>query len=66
MGSSLTSFEKEHFEFAGQFMIYMQALRFLTDHLNQDIYYGAKYNGQNYVRAINQIALLEAYNKMLQ
>ena len=66
MGDALTSFEKEHFEFAGQFMIYMQALRFLTDHLNQDIYYGAKYNGQNYVRAINQIALLEAYNKMLQ
>ena len=66
MGNALTSFEMAHFEFAGQFMIYMQALRFLTDHLNMDVYYGAKYNGQNYVRAINQIALLEAYNKMLQ
>ena len=66
MGNILTSFELAHFEFAGEFMIYMQALRFLTDHLNRDVYYGAKYNGQNYVRAINQIALLKAYRKILQ
>ena len=65
MGAILTPFELAHFDFAGEFMIYMQALRFLTDHLNLDIYYGAKYNGQNYVRAINQIALLKAYQKML-
>jgi hypothetical protein len=44
----------------------MQALRFLTDHLNNDVYYGAKYNGQNYVRAINQIALLKAYYQIIQ
>jgi aminoglycoside phosphotransferase (APT) family kinase protein len=66
MGDLLTSFEKAHFEFAGSFMIYMQALRFLTDHLNNDVYYGAKYNGQNYVRAINQIALLKAYYQIIQ
>lgn len=66
MGDLLTSFEKAHFEFAGSFMIYMQALRFLTDHLNNDAYYGAKYNGQNYVRAINQIALLKAYYQIIQ
>ena len=65
MGAILSPFELAHFEFAGEFMIYMQALRFLTDHLNLDIYYGSKYNGQNYVRAINQIALLKAYQKML-
>jgi hypothetical protein len=40
-------------------MIYMQAIRFLTDHLNNDTYYGAKYEGQNFVRAGNQIALLQ-------
>jgi len=66
MGDILTPFELDHFEFAGQFMIYMQALRFLTDHFNRDVYYGAKYNGQNYVRAINQIALLKAYNHIIQ
>ena len=40
-------------------MIYMQAIRFLTDHLNDDMYYGAKYEGHNFVRAGNQITLLK-------
>ena len=40
-------------------MTYMQALRFLTDYLNDDIYYGAKYEGHNFMRAKNQMALLE-------
>jgi Ser/Thr protein kinase RdoA (MazF antagonist) len=64
MDAALSTFEKEHFFFAGQFMIYMQALRFLTDYLNMDLYYGAKYEGQNYVRALNQIRLLELYNQL--
>jgi hypothetical protein len=37
----------------------MQAIRFLTDHLNNDVYYGAKYDGHNFVRAGNQIVLLQ-------
>ena len=64
MQDELSNFEKDHFFYAGQFMIYMQALRFLTDHLNNDIYYGAKYEGQNLVRTLNQIRLLEQYNKL--
>ena len=40
-------------------MVYMQAIRFLTDHLNNDIYYGAKYQDHNFVRAGNQLALLD-------
>jgi len=40
-------------------MIYMQAIRFLADHLNNDSYYGARYEGHNLVRANNQIALLQ-------
>lgn len=40
-------------------MIYMQALRFLTDHLNGDKYYMVKYEGQNFVRAQNQMVLLQ-------
>jgi hypothetical protein len=31
----------------GEFMLYMQALRFLTDYLNNDIYYGSRYEGHN-------------------
>ena len=42
-------------------MIYMQALRFITDHINDDKYYGAKYEGQNLVRATNQMVLLQRY-----
>lgn len=59
MQSELTETEKQYFFYAGEFMIYMQALRFLTDHLNNDAYYGARYEGHNYVRACNQIVLLQ-------
>ena len=61
--NDLTATEKQHFVYAGQFMIYMQALRFLTDHLNDDIYYGARYEGHNLVRAQNQVVLLQQYNE---
>lgn len=53
--------EKNYVFYSGEFMIYMQALRFITDHLNGDIYYGAKYPGHNYNRAQNQAVLLEKY-----
>ena len=59
MKDELTATEKKYFVYAGKFMIYMQAIRFITDHLSDDIYYGAKYDGQNYVRAQNQITLLQ-------
>jgi Ser/Thr protein kinase RdoA (MazF antagonist) len=59
MKDELTGKEKQAFLYAGKFMIYMQALRFLTDHLNNDVYYGAKYEGHNFVRAKNQLVLLE-------
>jgi len=64
MQYELTSFEKDHFFYSGQFMIYMQALRFLTDHLQNDIYYGSGYENHNYNRALNQIRLLEVYEKL--
>jgi len=57
MGEELNAAEKKYTHFAGRFMIYMQALRFLTDHLNNDVYYGARYEGHNYVRALNQANL---------
>jgi Ser/Thr protein kinase RdoA (MazF antagonist) len=59
MKNELNDEERRHFIYAGKFMIYMQAIRFLTDHLNNDTYYGAKYEGQNFVRAGNQITLLK-------
>jgi Ser/Thr protein kinase RdoA (MazF antagonist) len=59
MATELSDEEKKHMVYAGKFLIYMQALRFLTDHLNNDIYYGAKYEGHNFIRASNQVVLLE-------
>lgn len=63
MGSSLTAKEKELFSYAGKFMIYMQAVRFLTDFLNGDVYYQIKYKGHNLARAKNQLRLLDLYIK---
>ena len=60
-GNMLSSDEADQIYYAGLFMIYMQALRFLTDFINDDVYYGAKYPLHNYNRAINQIKLLEDY-----
>lgn len=61
MGNTLTANEKKLFVYAGKFLIYMQAVRFLTDYLNDDRYYGAKYEEHNLVRAKNQMVLLEKY-----
>jgi thiamine kinase-like enzyme len=59
MHDELSSVEKNYFVYGGKFLIYMQALRFLTDYFNNDVYYGAKYPEQNFVRANNQIVLLQ-------
>ncbi|SFG75919.1 phosphotransferase enzyme family protein [Pedobacter insulae] len=64
MGNVLSSTEKQLFVYAGKFLIYMQAVRFLTDYLNNDRYYGAKYEEHNLTRAKNQITLLEKYNDL--
>ncbi len=59
MGSELTSEEKAHFVYSGKFLTYMQALRFYTDYLRDDIYYPVKHPGHNLVRTQNQLVLLE-------
>ncbi|MEO6583068.1 MAG: phosphotransferase, partial [Ferruginibacter sp.] len=59
MKNELTPTEKEYFFYAGKFMIYMQALRFLTDYLMDDVYYPVKHPRHNFVRAGNQITLLQ-------
>lgn len=61
--NELSEAEKASLFDAGCYLMYMQALRFLTDHLNNDVYYGARYEGHNFNRARNQIVLLQ---KMLQ
>ncbi|MBX2921253.1 MAG: aminoglycoside phosphotransferase family protein [Chitinophagaceae bacterium] len=63
MENELSEAEKSGFFDAGCYLIYMQALRFLADYLNDDAYYGSKYPGHNYIRACNQVVLLK---KMLE
>ena len=64
MGEFLTNFEKDHFVFSGQCIIYMQALRFLTDFLELDRYYRVERPGQNLDRTNNQIQLLIEFNQL--
>ena len=59
MKNELSATEKKYFVYAGKFMIYMQAIRFIADYLNNDVYYSIKYPDHNFVRANNQLVLLK-------
>jgi len=59
LGPELSTEEKGSFVYAGKFMLYMQALRFLADYLDGDVYYPIDYPTHNLVRAGNQITLLQ-------
>jgi len=63
MHEVLTPAEKDAFVYAGEFMLYMQAIRFLTDYLNNDIYYGRRYEDHNFIRALNQTTLLQRFQQ---
>ena len=66
MGGELTSDEQDVLFYAGQFMITMQAIRFLADYLNGDVYYPVKRAEHNLDRARNQITLLIRLNEKEQ
>lgn len=55
----LSETEKEHLDYAPKVVIYIQAIRFLTDYLNGNIYYSVKYENHNLDRTRNQINLLK-------
>ncbi len=59
--SDLSQFEIDNFYLSGKILIYMQSIRFITDYLENDIYYGEKYPDHNLIRAQNQLRLLELY-----
>ena len=61
IGDTFTEEEKENIHQSGMLMTYMQALRFVTDFLNNDIYYKTTYPEQNLNRALNQLILLEKF-----
>ncbi len=53
-GKFLTSVERENLPFAVTLFPYMQAVRFLTDYLNGDVYYKTSYGEHNLVRTRSQ------------
>lgn len=57
--NQLYPIEKENMDLAGKLVVYIQAIRFLTDYLNGDIYYQIHHPEQNLNRAKNQIHLLK-------
>ncbi len=59
MSAYLTAEERKQIYLSGSIMVYMQALRFLTDYLNGNIYYKTSYSEQNKDRAANQLMLLD-------
>ncbi|WP_373710287.1 phosphotransferase enzyme family protein [Kaistella sp.] len=62
---TLTPIELENLDYAAQLITYIQAVRFLTDYLNHDIYYSVKYDLQNLDRTKNQINLLKGLQLFL-
>ena len=49
--------EKNALVYGAERTVFVQALRFMTDYLNNDTYYQTKYAEHNFVRAQNQLAL---------
>lgn len=60
VSSFVTEKELKHFLLGAKVIIYMQAIRFLTDFLNGDTYYKTKYDDHNLDRTRNQLKLLES------
>lgn len=58
--SILNEEEKAHLVLGAKYMVFIMGLRFLTDFLNQDIYYKTNFPTHNLVRAKNQFALLKS------
>jgi Ser/Thr protein kinase RdoA (MazF antagonist) len=58
MATFLTREERQDLHYAGLVLVYMQAIRFLADYLNNNIYYKVSYPEQNRDRTTNQLRLL--------
>jgi thiamine kinase-like enzyme len=63
LGDTLTAEEIAQLPLAAKTMIFIIALRFLTDFLNDDIYFKTQYTNHNLDRAKNQFKLIESLNE---
>ncbi|MDZ7878389.1 MAG: aminoglycoside phosphotransferase family protein [Saprospiraceae bacterium] len=55
--------EQKNLVYGAERTVFVQILRFMTDYLNDDIYYKTHYDEHNLVRAQNQIALFKSMLK---
>jgi hypothetical protein len=58
LGGNLSPTEIKYLPLAAKTMIFIMALRFLTDYLNNDVYYKTSYPAHNLDRAKNQLKLI--------
>jgi len=63
--SALSPTELKYLPLGAKTMIFIMALRFLTDFLNGDIYYKTKYAEHNLDRAKNQFKLIESMSEKM-
>ncbi|TXD46742.1 phosphotransferase enzyme family protein [Polaribacter sp. IC073] len=62
---SLSETELKYLPLAAKTMIFIMAIRFLTDYLNNDVYYKTNYEEHNLDRAKNQFKLIESFSEKL-
>jgi len=55
----LSPLEKENLVYSCRYMVWEQAIRFLTDYLNGDTYYKIAYADHNKIRTLSQLRYLE-------
>lgn len=66
MSSSLSPIELKHLPLGAKSMIFIMALRFLTDFLNGDTYYKTTYAEHNLDRAKNQFKLIASLSEQYE
>ncbi|WP_242118522.1 phosphotransferase enzyme family protein [Aestuariivivens sediminicola] len=64
--TTLSDLEIETLPLAAKTMIFIMGIRFLTDYLNEDVYYKTKYPEHNLDRARNQFKLIESMEKQMK
>ena len=62
---TLSEIRLKHLPLAAKTMIFIMALRFLTDYLNNDIYYKTNYSEHNLDRAKNQFKLIKSFTNQI-
>ena len=60
LGDHLNGTERQMLFYAGWLITMEQAIRYLTDYLEGDAYYGERYPGHNLVRTRNQLTLAQS------